>query len=108
MVYSFVPRLFDYHPEAVPAPYNHSNIGSDEVLYYCSSEFMSRKGIEYGSVTFHPDGLPHGPHPGKIEESIGKKETKELAVMVDTFEPLTVAKAALACEDPDYTRSWLD
>ena len=108
VVYSFVPRLFDYHPEAVPAPYNHSNIGSDEVLYYCSSEFMSRKGIEYGSVTFHPDGLPHGPHPGKIEESIGKKDTKELAVMVDTFEPLTVAKAALACEDPDYTRSWLD
>ena len=105
---SFVPRLFDYHPDAVPAPYNHSNIGSDEVIYYCSEEFMSRKGIEYGSVTFHPDGMPHGPHPGKMEESIGKKETKELAVMIDTFAPLNVARDALKCEDAGYGKSWLE
>jgi homogentisate 1,2-dioxygenase len=108
VVCSFVPRLFDYHPEAIPAPYNHSNIGSDEVLYYCSDEFMSRKGIECGSITLHPDGMPHGPHPGKAEESVGKKETKEEAVMVDTFKPLYVAKAALDCEDTDYQTSWLE
>ena len=108
VVCSFVPRLYDYHPQAVPAPYVHSNVGSDEVLYYCNEEFMSRKGIEYGSVTLHPDGLPHGPQPGKTEESIGKKETNELAVMVDTFAPLTVAKAALPCEDPGYGRSWVE
>jgi len=107
VVCSFVPRLFDYHPDSVPAPYNHSNIMSDEVLYHCSDEFMSRKGIEYGSVTLHPDGMPHGPHPGKAEESIGKKETHELAVMVDTFNPLSVASDALGCEDEGYTRSWL-
>ncbi|MCG8635127.1 MAG: homogentisate 1,2-dioxygenase, partial [Desulfobacterales bacterium] len=87
VVCSFVPRLFDYHPDAVPAPYNHSNVGSDEVLYYCSDEFMSRKGIERGSITLHPDGMPHGPHPGKAEASIGVKETKETAVMLDTFRP---------------------
>jgi homogentisate 1,2-dioxygenase len=100
--------LFDYHPQAIPAPYNHSNVGMDEVIYYCSSEFMSRKRIEYGSITLHPDGLPHGPHPGKIEESIGKKQTNDLAVMVDTVEPLTVARPALPCDDSEYTRSWLD
>jgi homogentisate 1,2-dioxygenase len=104
---SFVPRLYDYHPEAIPAPYNHSNVMSDEVLYYCNDEFMSRKDIEYGSLTLHPDGLPHGPQPGRTEASIGKKETDELAVMVDTFAPLRVARAALPCEDPDYQRSWL-
>ncbi len=108
VVCSFVPRLYDYHPQSIPAPYAHSNVGSDEVLYYCNEEFMSRKGIEYGSITLHPDGLPHGPQPGKTEESIGTKETKELAVMVDTFVPLTVAKAALACEDPGYGRSWVE
>ncbi|MBD3334933.1 MAG: homogentisate 1,2-dioxygenase [Candidatus Eisenbacteria bacterium] len=108
VVCSFVPRLFDFHPEAIPAPYNHSNVMSDEVLYYANSEFMSRKGIEYGSLTLHPDGMPHGPHPGKTEASIGKKETKELAVMVDTFRPLRVAKAALAAEDQGYARSWLE
>ena len=108
VVCSFVPRLFDYHPDAIPAPYNHSNIGSDEVLYYCSDEFMSRKGIEFGSITLHPDGMPHGPHPGKAEASIGLKETKETAVMLDTFKPLHVAKAALACEDKNYQTSWLE
>jgi homogentisate 1,2-dioxygenase len=105
---SFVPRLFDYHPEAVPAPYNHSNVFSDEVIYYANDEFMSRKGIRYGSLTLHPGGLPHGPHPGKAEASIGKKETKELAVMLDTFRPLKVAKAVLAVEDAEYGRSWLE
>lgn len=107
VVCSFVPRLFDYHPDAIPAPYNHSNIGSDEVLYYCSDEFMSRKGIEFGSITLHPDGFPHGPHPGKAKESIGKKSTSEEAVMIDTFKPLYVARIALACEDLNYQTSWL-
>jgi homogentisate 1,2-dioxygenase len=105
---SFVPRLFDYHPEAVPAPYNHSNVFSDEVIYYANDEFMSRKGIRYGSLTLHPGGLPHGPHPGRAEASIGKKETKELAVMLDTFRPLKVAKDVLTVEDPQYGRSWLE
>ena len=105
---SFVPRLFDFHPEAVPAPYNHSNVMTDEVLYYCNDEFMSRKEIELGSVTLHPDGLPHGPQPGKAEASIGVKKTEELAVMVDTFASLRVAKSALPCEDPDYWRSWIE
>ncbi len=104
---SFVPRLYDYHPDSIPAPYAHSNVMSDEMLYYCNDEFMSRKGIEFGSITLHPDGLPHGPQPGKTEASIGKKETHELAVMVDTFAPLAVSRNALACEDRDYARSWL-
>jgi homogentisate 1,2-dioxygenase len=105
---SFVPRLFDYHPEAIPAPYVHSNVMSDEVLYYCNDEFMSREGIEQGSITLHPDGLPHGPQPGKTEASIGARETRELAVMIDTFAPLSVAREALECEDPDYGTSWLE
>lgn len=108
VVCSFVPRLFDYHPDAIPAPYNHSNIGSDEVLYYCSDEFMSRKGIEFGSITFHPDGMPHGPHPGKAEASIGLTKTDEIAVMLDTFNPLFVADKALSCEDADYQTSWVE
>ena len=108
VVCSFVPRLFDYHPDAIPAPYNHTNVGSDEVLYYCSEDFMSRKGIEFGSITLHPDGMPHGPHPGKAEASIGLKETKETAVMLDTFSPLHVAQEILACEDVDYQTSWLE
>jgi homogentisate 1,2-dioxygenase len=107
VVCSFVPRLFDYHPDAIPVPYNHSNVGSDEVLYYCNDQFMSRKSVEYGSLTLHPDGLPHGPQPGKVEESLGAKETLELAVMVDTFRPLSVARTATGCEDADYLRSWL-
>ncbi len=108
VVCSFCPRPYDFHPEAIPAPYNHSNVDSDEVLYYASSEFMSRKGIEFGSITHHPDGIPHGPHPGRAEASIGAKYTDELAVMMDSFRPLRVAKAALAIEDPDYHKSWLD
>ncbi|HWZ60741.1 MAG TPA: homogentisate 1,2-dioxygenase [Gemmatimonadaceae bacterium] len=108
VVCSFCPRPFDFDPNAVPAPYNHSNVDSDEVLYYASSEFMSRKGIEFGSITHHPDGIPHGPHPGRAEASIGAKATNELAVMMDSFRPLKVAKAALAIEDPAYHRSWVD
>ncbi len=108
VVCSFCPRPYDFHPEAVPAPYNHSNVDSDEVLYYASSEFMSRKGIEYGSITLHPDGIPHGPHPGRMEASIGAKETNELAVMVDTFRPLKTAKQAAPIEDPKYQFSWVE
>lgn len=107
VVCSFVPRLFDFHPDAVPVPYNHSNVNSDEVIYYANNEFMSRKGIEFGSLTLHPGGLPHGPHPGRVEESLGKKKTNELAVMVDTFRPLHVARDVLATEDANYGRSWL-
>jgi len=108
VVCSFCPRPYDFDPNAVPAPYNHSNVDSDEVLYYASSEFMSRKGIEFGSITHHPDGIPHGPHPGRAEASIGAKSTNELAVMMDSFRPLKVAKAALAIEDPTYHKSWID
>lgn len=108
VVCSFCPRPYDFHPQAVPAPYNHSNVDSDEVLYYASSEFMSRKGIEYGSITLHPDGIPHGPHPGRAEASIGAKRTDELAVMVDTFRPLRVAREAEPIEDATYFRSWVE
>jgi homogentisate 1,2-dioxygenase len=108
VICSFCPRPYDFDPEAVPAPYNHSNVDSDEVLYYASSEFMSRKGIEFGSITHHPDGIPHGPHPGRAEASIGAKRTDELAVMMDSFRPLRVAKQALAIEDPGYQKSWIE
>ena len=108
VICSFCPRPFDFHPEAIPAPYNHSNVDSDEVLFYASSEFMSRKGIEYGSITHHPDGIPHGPHPGRAEASMGAKGTDELAVMMDSFRPLRVAKAMLAIEDPGYQTSWIN
>jgi homogentisate 1,2-dioxygenase len=107
VICSFVPRLYDYHPEAIPAPYNHSNIDSDEVLYYVDGDFMSRNNIEKGQITLHPAGIPHGPHPGAYERSIGKKETQELAVMVDTFKPLKLTKAALELELKDYYKSWL-
>jgi homogentisate 1,2-dioxygenase len=107
VVCSFVPRLFDYHPEAIPVPYNHSNVDSDEVLYYVRGNFMSRRGVEVGSMTLHPSGIPHGPHPGTVEASLGKERTEELAVMVDTFRPLKVLKPALAVEDPNYMYSWL-
>ncbi len=107
VVCSFVPRLYDYHPKSVPAPYNHSNIDSDEVLYYVAGNFMSRKGIKEGDITHHPAGIPHGPHPGTMENSIGKKETKELAVMIDPFKPLWITKAALEIEDTDYYKSWI-
>jgi homogentisate 1,2-dioxygenase len=107
VICSFCPRPYDFDPEALPAPYNHSNVMSDEVLYYASSEFMSRKGIEFGSVTLHPDGVPHGPHPGRAEASIGQKGTDELAVMLDTFRPLRVSAAAVNVEDQEYYRSWI-
>jgi len=107
VVCSFVPRLYDFHPDAVPAPYHHANVMTDEVLFYASEEFMSRKGIEFGSLTLHPDGLVHGPHPGRAEASVGQAKTDELAVMVDTFRPLKVAKAALEIEDAGYPQSWL-
>ncbi|GAB4501766.1 MAG: homogentisate 1,2-dioxygenase [Anaerolineales bacterium] len=106
VVCSFVPRLFDYHPEAIPAPYNHSNVNSDEVIYYAEGNFMSRKGIERCDITLHPSGLPHGPQPGMTEASIGKKETQELAVMVDTFQPLQLTRQALELEKAGYMESW--
>ncbi len=107
VVCSFVPRLYDYHPLAIPAPYNHSNIDSDEVLYYVDGDFMSRKHVERGMITLHPGGIPHGPHPGTIEKSIGQKETGELAVMVDTFKPLLMTEYAAGIEDKEYYKSWL-
>ncbi|NVK85099.1 MAG: homogentisate 1,2-dioxygenase [Cytophagia bacterium] len=108
VVCSFVPRLYDYHPEAVPAPYNHSNIDSDEVLYYVDGDFMSRNNIERGMITLHPAGIPHGPHPGAMERSLGKKSTEELAVMVDTFKPLMVTEEAMKILTKDYHKSWLE
>jgi homogentisate 1,2-dioxygenase len=108
VVCSFCPRLYDYHPESVPAPYNHSNIDSDEVLYYVDGDFMSRNNIEKGQITLHPAGIPHGPHPGAMERSIGEKVTEELAVMVDTFRPLKVTKQALAIDDGTYYKSWIE
>ncbi len=108
VICSFVPRLYDYHPKAVPAPYNHSNIDSDEVLYYVDGDFMSRNHVEKGYISLHPGGIPHGPHPGAMERSIGQKETGELAVMVDTFKPLKLTQAALDLSDKDYYKSWLE
>jgi homogentisate 1,2-dioxygenase len=107
VICSFVPRLYDYHPQSIPAPYNHSNIDSDEVLYYVDGDFMSRNNIEKGQITLHPAGIPHGPHPGAMERSIGKKETQELAVMVDTFKPLMVTEEAVKIQKGDYFKSWL-
>ena len=108
VVCSFCPRLFDYHPLSIPAPYNHSNIDSDELLYYVDGDFMSRKNVTRGMLTLHPGGIPHGPHPGSVEKSIGAKETKELAVMVDTFHPLMLTVEALEIENPGYTMSWAE
>ena len=108
VVCSFCPRLYDYHPDSIPAPYNHSNIDSDEVLYYVDGDFMSRKNIDKGYISLHPAGIPHGPHPGTYEASIGKKKTEELAVMVDTFRPLQLTQAALDIDDGKYYQSWLD
>ena len=107
VVCSFCPRKFDYHPQSIPAPYNHSNIDSDEVLYYVDGEFMSRSHVERGQITLHPGGIPHGPHPGAVEKSIGAESTDELAVMIDTFHPLRVSEAALGIEDPAYLTSWV-
>ena len=108
VICSFVPRLFDYHPKAIPTPYNHSNIDSDEVIYYVDGDFMSRSNVEKGFISLHPAGIPHGPHPGTMEKSIGMKETLELAVMVDTFKPLMVTEEALKIDDGKYYKSWLN
>ena len=107
VICSFVPRLYDYHPDSIPSPYNHSNIDSDEVLYYVDGDFMSRNNIEHGQITLHPSGIAHGPHPGAYERSIGKKETHELAVMIDTFKPLKITKSALGIELEGYEKSWI-
>ena len=108
VVCSFVPRLYDYHPDSIPAPYNHSNIDSDEVLYYVDGDFMSRNDIDAGHMSLHPAGIPHGPHPGATERSIGKTKTDELAVMVDTFKPLKVTEEAIKIADEEYFKSWLE
>ncbi|MES2557150.1 MAG: homogentisate 1,2-dioxygenase [Bacteroidota bacterium] len=108
VICSFCPRLYDYHPKSIPAPYNHSNIDSDEVLYYVDGDFMSRNHVEKGYISLHPGGIPHGPHPGAYERSIGQKETAELAVMVDTFRPLKLTQAAIDMQDDSYAYSWLE
>lgn len=108
VVCSFCPRLYDYHPRSIPAPYNHSNIDSDEVIYYVDGDFMSRNDVAQGQLTLHPGGIPHGPHPGAMERSIGKTKTDELAVMVDTFQPLMVTEAAIKIDDGKYFKSWLE
>ncbi len=108
VVCSFCPRLYDYHPQAIPAPYNHSNIDSDEVLYYVDGDFMSRNNIEQGDISLHPKGIPHGPAPGAMERSIGQTKTEELAVMVDTFKPLMVTQEALDIDDGAYYKSWVE
>ena len=108
VVCSFCPRLYDYHPDSIPAPYNHSNIDSDEVLYYVDGDFMSRTNIDKGYISLHPAGIPHGPHPGTYEGSIGKSKTEELAVMIDTFKPLQLTRAALDIDDGTYYKSWLE
>jgi len=108
VICSFVPRMYDYHPDSIPAPYSHSNIDSDEVLYYVAGDFMSRNDIDQGHISLHPSGIPHGPHPGTAEKSIGKTKTEELAVMVDTFKPLQVTEEAMKIADEDYYKSWLE
>ena len=108
VICSFVPRMYDYHPDSIPAPYSHSNIDSDEVLYYVDGDFMSRNDIDQGHISLHPSGIPHGPHPGTAEKSIGKTKTEELAVMVDTFKPLQVTEEAMKIADEKYYKSWLE
>lgn len=107
VVCSFVPRMYDYHPESIPSPYHHSNIDSEELLYYVDGDFMSRNNIEKGQITLHPGGVPHGPHPGAIERSVGKKETGELAVMIDPFRPMSITEEALKLQVDDYHKSWI-
>jgi len=107
VVCSFVPRMYDYHPESIPAPYHHSNIDSEELLYYVDGDFMSRNNIEKGQITLHPGGIPHGPHPGSIERSVGKKKTEELAVMIDPFAPMMITEEALKLQVEDYYKSWI-
>ncbi|MEY4897251.1 MAG: hypothetical protein RL525_644 [Bacteroidota bacterium] len=108
VICSFVPRMYDYHPQSVPAPYNHSNVDSDEILYYVAGDFMSRKHVERGMISLHPKGIPHGPHPGTVEKSLGKKFTEELAVMIDPFHPLMITQEAMDMEDPSYWKSWVE
>jgi len=108
VICSFMPRLFDYHPDSIPAPYNHANVNSDEVIYYAEGNFMSRKGVDQMDISLHPGGLPHGPHPGAVEASIGKARTDEVAVMIDTFHPLHPTAFALECEDESYAYSWVN
>jgi homogentisate 1,2-dioxygenase len=108
VICSFCPRLYDYHPKAIPAPYNHSNIDSDELLYYVDGDFMSRNHVDQGYMSLHPSGIPHGPHPGAYERSIGQKSTEELAVMIDTFRPLMITEAAMKIDDGIYYQSWLE
>lgn len=108
VICSFVPRKFDYHPLSIPAPYNHSNVDSDEVLYYVEGDFMSRKGVHWASFTHHPGGIPHGPHPGTVEKSIGKEATDEWAVMIDTFRPLYLTEEAKILDDATYPYSWVE
>lgn len=108
VICSFVPRMYDYHPDAIPAPYNHSNVDSDEILYYVDGDFMSRKHVERGMISLHPKGIPHGPHPGTVEKSIGQTVTGELAVMIDPFYPLNITQAALDIEDAGYWKSWVE
>ena len=107
LICSFVPRAVDFHPEAIPCPYPHSSVDCDEFLFYCRGNFTSRKGVGPGSVSLHPMGLPHGPHPGSYESSIGHRETTEMAVMIDTYQHLFVTEQALHIEDPDYMQSFL-
>ena len=106
VICSFVPRLFDYHEKSIPAPYAHSNVDSEELIFYVEGNFMSRKGIDSESITYHPMGLTHGPQPGKIEESLNVKETTELAVMIDTFKPLNMTNNTKEIEDKNYPYSW--
>ncbi|MEZ5013652.1 MAG: homogentisate 1,2-dioxygenase [Chitinophagales bacterium] len=108
VICSFVPRMYDYHPLAIPAPYHHSNVDSDEILYYVEGNFMSRNNIKPGQLTLHPAGIPHGPHPGAIERSIGKKSTEELAVMIDPFHPVMITETAVELEVDDYYLSWME
>ncbi len=108
VICSFCPRLYDYHPKAIPAPYNHSNIDSDEMLYYVEGDFMSRNNVDQGYISLHPAGIPHGPHPGAYERSIGQKSTEELAVMIDTFKPLMITEDAMKIDDGTYYQSWLE
>lgn len=108
VICTFAPRVLDTHPDAVKVPYAHSNVESDEVLYYVRGKFGSRRGVEEGSFTLHPHGIPHGPHPGTIAASWPMTRTDELAVMVDTFRPLHLTKQAMELDDPNYPLSWLD
>ena len=108
VICSFVPRLFDFHPDSIPAPYPHSNVDSDEIIFYSKGNFMSRSGINEESITLHPMGIPHGPQPGKYHSSFGEKKTEELAVMIDTFKPLKITEGAILIDDEKYPYSWID